>query len=359
MKTLDRYVLREMISPFLISMFAFVVLLIGRVIFDNIDQMIKLGVPVGLAARLIAFRIPWVMGMVLPLAVLFATSLSVNRLARDSELTAIRVAGTPLRRIFLPIFAVGLVCSIVTLWIGETVTPWANRESQRTVRMIYGMQAIPMIQERVFFESEGYWFYVGRVERPSKERTILRDVMIYEPSPAEGYPVLITASEATNDENLWTLRKGVMHKLDKDGLMQYEMSFPSMELNLRRISQSLWETQRTAEEMSLGELHEQISAFGGLGREVRDMKVNWHFKLSIPLSCLVFALCAAPLGLRFARTGSYSGILLGIIVMFFYQNNIWLGKALGMGGLAPPFVAGWSQNIIFGLIGILLLRREE
>ena len=36
-KILDRYVLKEMIGPFLVSVFAFVVLLIGRVIFDNID----------------------------------------------------------------------------------------------------------------------------------------------------------------------------------------------------------------------------------------------------------------------------------------------------------------------------------
>lgn len=359
MKNLDKYVLKEMIAPFLISMFAFVVLLIGRVIFDNIEKIIQLGVPTDLAVRFIALKIPWVIGLVIPLAVLFATSLSINRLARDSEITAIRMSGVPLRRIFLPILVVGFICSAIALWFGETVTPWANRESQRTIRLIYGIQAMPMIQERVFFESEGYWFYVGRVERPSKERTILRDVMIYEPSPAQGYPMLITAAEASNVDNLWTLNKGVMHKLGKDGLMDYEMEFPTMQLNLRRAAQKLWETQRTSEEMSLGELHQQISAFGGLGRQVRDMKVNWHFKLSIPLSCLVFALCAAPLGLRFARSGSYSGILLGIIVMFLYQNNIWLGKALGMGGLVPPFLAGWSQNIIFGIIGIYLIWREE
>ena len=359
MKKLDVYVLKEMIAPFLISMFAFVVLLIGRVIFDNIEQLVRLGVPFGLASKLIAYRIPWVMGMVLPLAVLFATSLSVNRLARDSELTAIRMSGTPLRRIFLPIFVVGLLCSVLALWIGETVTPWANRQSQRTVRQIYGMQAIPAIQERVFFESEGYWFYVGRVERASTDKIVLREVMIYQPSPAEGFPALITAKEASNDKNLWTLREGVMHKLGKDGLMEYEMAFPSMKLNLRRVSQELWETQRTAEEMSLGELKQQITAFGDVGREVRDMKVNWHFKVSVPLSCLVFALCAAPLGLRFARSGSYSGILLGIIIMFLYQNNIWLGKALGLGGMVPPLIAGWSQNIIFGLIGIYLIWREE
>jgi len=359
MKSLDRYVLKEMIAPFLISVFAFVVLLIGRVIFDNIDRIIELGVPFPLVIRLIAFQIPWMMGMVLPLAVLFATSLAVNRLARDSEITAVRMAGIPLRRIFLPIFAVGFLCSILAFWLGETVTPWANREARRTVRMIYGMQAVPAIQENVFFRSEGYWFYVRKVERPSADRAVLRNVMIYETSAMGGYPTLITASKATNEENLWTLSDGVLHKLGPDGLTQYEMKFPRMQLNLRRAFQDLWQTQQTAEEMSLRELQHQIAVFGGAGRQVGEMKVNMHFKLSIPLSCLVFALCAAPLGLRFARSGSYSGILLGIIVMFLYQNNVWLGKAVGMGGLVPPIIAGWSQNVIFGLVGIYLIWQQE
>ena len=72
MKTLDKYVLREMMAPFLISVLAFVVLLIGRVIFDNIEFIIETGVPIPLVIQLIVFELPRIIGMVLPLAVLLA-----------------------------------------------------------------------------------------------------------------------------------------------------------------------------------------------------------------------------------------------------------------------------------------------
>jgi lipopolysaccharide export system permease protein len=359
MKTLDRYVLKEMLAPFLVSIFAFVVLLIGRVIFDNIDFIIEKRIPPALVMRLIVFQVPWIMGMVLPLATLFATSLAVNRLGRESEITAVRMGGTPLRRIFLPIFIVGFAASILTFWLSESVTPWANTEARKTVRYIWGLQSVPPIQENVFFESEGYYFYVQRVERSVGDEVTLRNVMIYETPAAGGYPMLVTAKWATSKDNLWTLREGVLHKLGPSGLTEYEMKFPEMQLNLRRAMQDLWESQRTSEEMSLRDLQQQISVFSGAGRQVTKMKVDWHFKLSLPFACLVFALCAAPLSLRFARVGSYSGILLGIVIMFLYWNNILLGKSLGMGGLVPAALAGWSQNIIFGLAGLYLIWREE
>lgn len=359
MKILDKYVLKEMIAPFLVSVFAFVVLLVGRIVFDNISFIVEKNVPLRLVVRLIVFQLPWAIGIVIPLATLFATSLSVNRLTKDSEMTAIRMAGTPVRRIFAPILVVGLLASALTLWVGESITPWANHKAQETVRYILGMQQTPPIRENVFFQSENYYFYVQHVEKDSKSKLKLDRVMIYEtPLPGE-YPLLITAAWATNEGNVWSLHDGVSHKLGPDGMTQYDMKFPLMQINLNKAVEALWDSQKTTEEMSFKELDKQIQTFGGASQDVTKLKVDWNFKLSLPLSCLIFALCAAPLSLRFSRFGSYSGILMGILIMFFYWNNILLGKALGVGGKVPPFVAGWSQNIIFALIGLYLMWREE
>lgn len=359
MKTIDRYVLKEMIAPFIVSVFAFVVLLIGRVIFDNIQFILEKKVPINLVVRLIIFQLPMITGMVLPLATLFSTSLAVNRLGRDSEITAIRMAGTPLRRIFLPIFIVSLFASGITLWLGEYVTPWANHEATKTMQYIWGLQPAPPIQEKMFFQSEGYCFYVQSIERSDPKKVKLRNVMIYEIPAINSFPMLTTAQWAVNSDNLWVLHNGVQHKLDDKGFSVYEMKFDTLELNLKRSMQAMWETQKSTEEMGFRELQQKISMFKGAAQDVAKMNVDWHFKLSIPLSCLIFALCAAPLSIKFARVGSYSGILLGVIIMFLYWNNILLGKALGLGLIIPPVLAGWSQNIIFGLGGIYLLWREE
>jgi lipopolysaccharide export system permease protein len=359
MKKLDSYILKEMIAPFLGSVFVWLVLLVGQVLYDSIDFITQKRVPFFLVLQLIFFRLPFVIGKVLPLSILFGTSLAVNRLGRDSEITAIRIAGVPLWRLFMPIFVVGILSSGVALWLSETVTPWATTRAQQTMQVIWGLQPIPPIQQGVYFESEGYHFYVERVEHPNPRSTLLRNVMIYESAPPGSYPTLIVAKTAAMKNNLWVLSDGTVHKLGPDGLTQYEMTFSQMQLNLKRIIDRLWQTQRSTDEMNIRDLQHQIEVFHGVGQEVTAMKVDLNFKLALPLSCLIFVLCAAPLSLKFSRMGGYSGVLIGIVIFFLYWNNIILGKSLGDAGLVPPGLAGWSQNIIFGLVGLFLLWREE
>ncbi|HEY3298864.1 MAG TPA: LptF/LptG family permease [Armatimonadota bacterium] len=359
MKLLDRYVLKEMISPFLISVCAFIWMFVGDMLFQNIKLILERQVPFILVLKVLALKIPWALGYAIPVAILFSTALAVNRLARDTEITAIRMSGTPVMRIFLPILFVGLCTSLLTYWIGEKVTPRAEREFRKTMWLIIGLNSAPTIQENVYFTSQGYHFYVEKVDRSIPKQVKLKNVLIYETPALHNYPMLITAKSATNQNNVWTLTDGVTHKLGADGLTEYELKFGEMTLDLKQAMQDLWDTQKTSEEMSAKELQKQISIFGAGGQEVTRMSVDWHLKLSIPLACLVFALCAAPLSLRFAKFGGYSGLFLSIIIMFLYRiNQVW-GQILGLSGKLPPFLAGWSQNIIFALIGLYLIWREE
>jgi lipopolysaccharide export system permease protein len=87
--------------------------------------------------------------------------------------------------------------------------------------------------------------------------------------------------------------------------------------------------------------------------------MDYHLRFSIPLSCLIFALMAAPLSLRFARGGSFWGILLSIVLGFVYYNIIFFAKVMGSSGVIPPVIAGWSQDVLFGVFGLFLIAREE
>jgi len=105
----------------------------------------------------------------------------------------------------------------------------------------------------------------------------------------------------------------------------------------------------------------QIDQIGGTYRSsaINDLSLDYHLRFSIPLSCLIFALMAAPLSLRFARGGSFWGILLSIVLGFIYYNTIFFAKIFGGNGVVPPWVAGWSQDILFGAFALFLIAREE
>src|SRR5436190_22751867 len=152
MKLLDRYLLRELLGPFLFGVGVVLMLFEGSVIFqvlNTLDQKVSLW---GLA-RVLLFKVPYLMVWSAPVATLFASAFAVNRLGRDNEITCIRGAGVSLRRICRPIAALGLVASIASFLANERVVPWAERKANETMRRMALAQAIPQIQPNVVFNS--------------------------------------------------------------------------------------------------------------------------------------------------------------------------------------------------------------
>jgi len=111
--------------------------------------------------------------------------------------------------------------------------------------------------------------------------------------------------------------------------------------------------------MSARELGQQIATFNKSGIDVRGMKLDYHFKFSLPFACLIVAVLAAPLAIKFSRAGGFMGLLLAFILAFLYQVLMAWSRVLGQAGFLPPVMAAWSQNFIFAGLGILLLWREE
>jgi len=86
----------------------------------------------------------------------------------------------------------------------------------------------------------------------------------------------------------------------------------------------------------------------------RELSVEVHKKISIPLSCLLFGLIAVPLGIQSHRSIKSRGFAVGlIIVSVFYLLRIG-GEALVEMGYLPAFIGVWTPNIIFAILGIIL-----
>jgi lipopolysaccharide export system permease protein len=363
MKLLDRYILRELVGPFIFGVGVVLMLFEGSVIFQVLNTLDQ-SVSVWGLARVLLFKIPYLLVWSAPVATLFASAFAINRLGRDNEVTCIRGAGVSLRRICAPIAAVGLFASIASFVANERLVPWAERQANTTMRRMALASAIPQIQPNIFFNTQNYWFYISSVQKIGVRDVAVQNVLIYKLSEDGALPTLITAKRGRSRGMEWTFEDGWIFKFDQEGFSPYSTQFQDYSLNLERAIQDFWINQRTAQEMTLSELKRQIDQLGG-GRTsyqsaaINDLALDYHLRFSIPLSCLIFALMAAPLSLRFARGGSFWGILLSIVLGFIYYNCIFFAKVVGSSGQIPPVVAGWFQDVLFGLLALFLIAREE
>src|SRR5207237_1256125 len=82
LRTLDRYVVREWLRVFLITLIGFPILVIVIDLTDKLDQYLGRGIKPGAVALSYVFDLPEKMFLILPVAVLFATVFTVGSLCR-------------------------------------------------------------------------------------------------------------------------------------------------------------------------------------------------------------------------------------------------------------------------------------
>ena len=95
-------------------------------------------------------------------------------------------------------------------------------------------------------------------------------------------------------------------------------------------------------------------------RESLDsLSVEIQKKFALSFACVVFVLFGPPIALRFPRGGVGVTIGVSIIVFGLYYICLMGGEALADKGRLPAIVAMWIANVIFGVVGVLLLWRVE
>ncbi len=95
-----------------------------------------------------------------------------------------------------------------------------------------------------------------------------------------------------------------------------------------------------------------------ISQRARDRYViEINKKFSLAAACLIFAILAPPIALRFPRGGV--GLVIGVSLLVFalYYVGLIGGEAAANNGYVNPFWAMWGTNTIMTLVGVFMLLR--
>lgn len=350
----DRYLFQELVLPFLIC----TLVVLAVVANLALPRDAKLDVA---TFRAVANNIPGYLVLTLPVATALAVSLATNRLARDNEITVLRAAGVPLVRLFLPVFLFGALVGLGDLYLADKIVPNLTQNQDtlasdlqgRTLRL-EGARGVSTVS-----------FTGARRMTPARWR--LTKVILTESQTAQngGAMTLTTADSAEYENGIWELQSVVEHRYDAGGNLLAEVSLPTRK-DVRPLDLSLaYRTFDLADplwlRLSFAELSNNAVEAARLGNldDARRFETERWTKLALPLMALVFAVCAPALSLRFAGKGSFAGLMLTVGVVFVAWNTLLLLKSVGLGGYVPPLVAAWTTDILFLVLGLVLLRTQE
>ena len=111
---------------------------------------------------------------------------------------------------------------------------------------------------------------------------------------------------------------------------------------------------KSSTEMTVAELSAKLRSRGVAQEALRELEIEFNKKLTIPLSCLVFALVGLPLGIRAHRSVRARGFTIGLAIVLLYYLMRLSGEALVETGRLSPVIGTWTPNVVFAIAGILL-----
>ncbi len=358
MKILDRYVCRQLALPFLIGVVTFAVIMLGDAARQLGTLVLGLRAPLPLIAKYLLYYAPHAIVWSMPVGTVVAVAMTLTSLKCHGEIEAMRAGGAGIVRICMPILLLGLLISFLALGINEYVVPAASKRASAAFTEMTRTQPIVREQYNVYFrDDEGRLFYVGHMDAENNE---LQDIVIWAEDADRNVASITAATWAELDDNVWVLREGNTVRLTDGGeTVERLEKFGAKAIKLTKALQDYYTVRQREMEMSGAQLGDLIRTVGRGGTDTRKLQVKWHFKYSIPLACFVFALIAAPISLRFARHGTFVGVVVAILIVFLYNGVRSWTLAFGLAGSLHPILAGWTQNVLFGLIGLVMLLRSK
>ena len=153
MKTLDRYVIREILPPFVIALLVFTFILIIPFIIELAEQMIAKGVPWPMLLRLMVTLLPSALALTIPMALLIGILVAFGRLSADREVVVMMACGISPYRLLRPLAGPRrLSPGPTSSWVLLKAMPDANQAFRELTMQIVADRAEGEVRPRVFFE---------------------------------------------------------------------------------------------------------------------------------------------------------------------------------------------------------------
>lgn len=356
--TLYRYISREILSPLLLGLVTFtIVLLMGRML-KLADMVVSKGVPLGELLLLIAYLLPNFAMITIPMAMLLAVLLAFSRLSADSEIVAIKASGISLYRLLPPVMTIAAAAYAVTTVVSLYALPLGNVAFRKLIYHVIEGRLNLNLKEQVFNSAiPGLVIYIDRNDEKSGK---FSGVMIQdERNPKEISTIFADSGTLDSDENSKKLRlhlfDGSIHQ-STSGEKYRRLEFKEYDLSVD-LSKSIKSFQKKEQDMTLSEIRSNL-ARGGVAKKLDiDMRLELHRRFALPFACIIFAIVAMPLGIQNRRSGKAAGFTFSIAAILAYYIVQSVGRTLGEKELLHPALAIWLPNIIFLIGGLLLFRQ--
>ena len=363
MSIIDRYVIRQVLTPFLLGLLVFTFIMIIPVMMDYAEELVAKGVSAETVLALMVRLVPQALALTLPMSLLLALLVAFGRLSADREFVALQACGVSLVRLLRPVGVISVTAWAATSYVLIWGVPEANQSFREIAFNVTADRAEGEVKPRVFFDDfRDLVLYVREVPTSGTGWTGVFLADQRDPQKASVYVARrghVTIDREAQRVDL-VLEDGNHHTTEPDG--RYDVAqFVRAVLSVNAGDLFPGGIPKGLQEMTIAELREQIARneqtidpSTGRPFSTHNEWMQIHKKFSIPVACLVFGLIGLALGATHRRDGTLGSFVLGILVVFAYYVPLYVGPSLVKGSYLPPWLGSWLANIALGALGVMM-----
>lgn len=359
MKILHRYIFSLLAKNFAIGLATFVFLFLMVDFLDRIDNIMAEKASIWLMIQYFACKIPLIVTLMLPVALIFATLFTFGLLSKSSEITAMRASGATLLWLARPLLLFGLGLSLLSLVLNEVVVP----ASERRQKEIYNLK-IRQKDARGGYNQSDFWWRNGphfyTIDLFNSKTKSMQDLSDFE---LNGDWQVIRRTDAAAVRWLtkglgWSMQGVTRYHFDGEAVRIERLA--DLPLPIAETPQDFYEFNDDPSTMSFSELSGFITKQTANGVSTSQYLPDLYGKLAFPLIIFITGALVLPFALLPARSGSMAvSSLAAIFVAFAYYAVDSFSIAMGRAELLPPLLAAWSANIVMGLVAFILNAGSE
>ncbi len=379
MKTLQLYLLRQVIATLVMTVLVFTfVLVIGNVLKEVLGLMVSGQATIGVVLEAVALLVPLVVVYALPMGMLTAVLLVFGRFSADQELTAARAGGVSLISLSAPILLLSLAMCGLSAWANMELAPNSRSAYKGLLVKFAKTFSAAQLPEGRHIAFKDHIVYIGK-----KVGAEMRDVLVYKLDQSTNPPATMFARRATiealpNGSNVLSLFEfqavavqGDQASTTANELFQITYNPADLDKGSDRVSiRNMSFTQLLAERRAIeakvrGQAQELASPERRQFLETQlavlttPVEVVMNRQVAFSFACFGFTLIGIPLGIRVQRRETNIGFAIAIVLVMVYYSLILLGLSLDSHPAWHPQLLLWLPNLLFQGIGATLLWRAN
>jgi len=354
-RLLEKYISREFLKIFLLSLAAFLTLYLVVDFFEKIDLLVRANLGLFEMGRYILLKFPMALGEVLSPATLLGAMLTFGLLTRTRETMAIRTSGLDILRLTRPVLWLSVLAAAALLALNLYLIPWSTANLN-----LFWETKVQQKPPRSLTNLEHLWYKGDRaiynILLYRKDLQALEGVKIFRFDDRFNLTQVVAARQAFWQEGRWHLYRGIVENFDQAGGGQVE-SFQEMYLTLTETPKDFGGLERKVTEMDVEELLRLARRLERDGYKSTSYRLEVQNRLAMTLVPVVLAGLGLGLALRQEKIFIPGMVAVGLVAMFAYWLFLGFSISLGQVGRWPLIISAWLPHLFFGTVAILTLRK--